>query len=111
MSEEKNYPSLLKQGKNLAEFSFELIKNAIQTGALQVSEEIKNQRLEICRKCEKYDAQQVRCIECGCFLESKTSFSLDSCPLGKWVESDKDWMEERFDALIENIEKNESSGN
>jgi len=111
MSDEKQYPSLAKQVKNLAGFSFELIKNAIQTGALQVSEEIKNQRLEICRKCEKYDAQQIRCIECGCFLEFKASFSLDSCPLEKWVESDKDWMKEKFDTLIENMEKNKSSGN
>ena len=47
MSEEKNYPSLLKQGKNLAEFSFELIKNAIQTGALQVSEEIKSKEPKV----------------------------------------------------------------
>lgn len=111
MSEEKNYPSLLKQGKNLAEFSFELIKNAMKTGALHVSEEIKSQRLEICRNCEKYDAEQIRCIECGCFLESKTSFSLDSCPIGKWTESNKDWMEERFDAVIEGMEKNESHEN
>ena len=53
MSEKQNYPSLFQQGKNLAEFSFELIKKALETGALQVSDEVKNQRLEICRKCEK----------------------------------------------------------
>ena len=28
---EKQYPSLPEQGKNLAKFSFDLIKNAIQT--------------------------------------------------------------------------------
>ena len=109
MTEEKNYPSILQQGKNLAEFSFDLIKHAIQTGALQVSDEVKNQRLETCRNCDKYDADQVRCIECGCFLEAKTGFALDSCPLGKWVESDKDWMEEKFGSLIEKMEKNESN--
>ena len=109
MSEEKNYPSLFNQGKNLAEFSFELIKKAMQGDALEVSAEIKNQRMEICQKCDKYDAEQVRCIECGCYLEIKTSFSLDSCPLEKWGESDKDWMEEKFNALMEDIEKNESN--
>jgi len=108
MFENKEYPSLFQQGKNLAEFSFELIKNAIQTGALQVSEEVKNQRLEICRACDKYDAGQIRCIECGCFLEAKTGFSLDSCPLGKWKESKTDWINEKFGDLIENMEKNES---
>jgi len=108
MTEEKNYPSLWKQGKNLAEFSFELIKNAIHTGALQVSDEIQSERLEICRNCEKYDADQIRCTECGCFLRNKVSFSIDSCPLGKWEASNKDWMEMGFDAVIEDMKKNES---
>jgi len=108
MTEEKNYPPLWKQGKNLAEFSFELIKNAIHTGALQVSDEIQSERLEICRNCEKYDADQIRCTECGCFLRNKVSFSIDSCPLGKWEASNKDWMEMGFDAVIEDMEKNES---
>jgi len=107
MTDEKEYPSLLQQGKNLAEFSFELVKNAIRTGAFQVSDEVKNQRMEICRNCEKYDADQIRCIECGCFLESKVSFSLDSCPLEKWTESNKDWMDEKFDAVIKGMEENE----
>ena len=104
MTEKKEYPSLLQQGKNLAEFSFELIKNAVKTGALEVSEEVKNQRLEICRGCDKYDPDQVRCIECGCFLESKAGFALNSCPIGKWEESNKDWME-RFDDVIGDLEK------
>ncbi len=108
MTEEKNYPSLLKQGKNLAEFSFELIKHAIHTGALQVSDEIQNQRMEICRNCEKYDEDQIRCTECGCFLVHKVSFSIDSCPLGKWEASDKDWIEIGFNNVVENMEKNES---
>jgi hypothetical protein len=107
MSDEKDYPSLVRQGKNLAEFSFELIKYALTSGALRVSDEVKNQRLEICRKCDKYDPEQVRCIECGCFLDHKTSFSIDSCPLEKWGESNKDWINEKFDTLIDNMEKNE----
>jgi len=106
MSEKKKYPSLLQQGKNLAEFSFELIKNAVQTGALEVSDEVKKQRLDICRGCNKYDSDQVRCIECGCFLESKASFALNSCPIGKWEESNKDWIE-KFNDVIEGMENNE----
>ena len=102
------YPSLPKQGKNLASFTFELIKNALETGALYVSDEIKNQRLEICRNCEKYDSEQIRCIECGCFLEHKAAFSIDSCPLEKWGESNKDWINEKFDTLMSDMEKNES---
>jgi hypothetical protein len=105
------YPSLPEQGKNLASFTFELIKNALETGALHVSDEVKNQRLEICRACEKYDPKQIRCIECGCFLEHKASFAIDSCPLKKWEESNEEWINEKFDTLVNNMEKNESSGN
>lgn len=109
MNEKREYPSLIQQGKNLAEFSFELIKNALETGALHVSEEVKNQRLEICRACDKYDPDQIRCTECGCFLEHKAEFSLDSCPLEKWGESNKDWINEKFNTLIENMERNNDS--
>jgi len=105
MTEKKDYPSLVQQGKNLAEFSFDLIKRALETGALHVSDEVKNQRLEICRQCEKYDPEQIRCIECGCFLEHKASFSLDSCPLEKWVESKEDWVNGNFDNLVEKMER------
>jgi len=41
MSEEKQYPSLPEQGKNLASFSFEILKKALRGEALTVSEEIK----------------------------------------------------------------------
>jgi len=108
MSEKQDYPSLFQQGKNLAEFSFEVIKKALMTGALQVSDEVQNKRMEICKSCEKYDESQNRCIQCGCFLEPKTRFALDSCPLNKWEESREDWMNEKFDALIGDMKKNES---
>mgnify|MGYP003346840499 CR=1 FL=1 len=106
MNEKKEYPSLFEQGKNLAEFSFELVKNALNTGALLVSDEVQSQRMEVCKSCEKYDETQNRCVECGCFLEHKTRFSLDSCPLNKWGESKEDWMKEKFDTLMGDMEKN-----
>lgn len=108
MSENQNYPSLFQQGKNLAEFSFEVVKHALMTGALQVSDEVQNQRMELCKSCDEYDETQIRCMKCGCFLESKTRFALDSCPLGKWTESNKDWMNGKFDDMIGDMNKNES---
>ena len=108
MSENKNYPSLFQQGKNLAEFSFELVKHALTSGALQVSDEVQQQRMEICRSCEEYDESQVRCMKCGCFLEPKTRFALDSCPSGKWEESNEDWMNGKFDTVMGDMKKDES---
>lgn len=108
MPEEKNYPSLTEQGKNLASFSFEIVKKALRGEALIVSPEIKEQRMEICKKCDQYDAEQVRCIHCGCMLEYKTGFALDSCPLEKWKESDEAWMNGKFDQLMESIDDGNS---
>ena len=101
---EKQYPSLPEQGKNLAKFSFDLIKNALQTGALIVSAEVQAQRLEICKSCEWYDDTQTKCKHCGCYLPAKVSFALDSCPVQKWTENEETWMNENFNKVMDNIE-------
>ena len=104
---EKQYPSLSEQGKNLAKFSFDLIKNALQSGALMVSEEIKTQRLEICKSCEWYDDnnEQSKCKKCGCFVIPKVSFAIDSCPANKWGENLDDWTNGKFDEIMKKTEE------
>jgi uncharacterized paraquat-inducible protein A len=86
MTEEHQYPSLSEQGKNLAKFSFDLVKNALRSGALMVSTEIKTQRLEICKSCEWYDDnnEQSKCKKCGCFMILKTKLEVAKCTIGKW---------------------------
>jgi hypothetical protein len=99
-----DYPSLPEQGKNLAKFAFEVVKNAMQSEALFVSDEVRESRLEMCRSCEYYDDSQIRCRHCGCFLEHKARFALDSCPIDKWVESDTDWMNGKYDEVLESMQ-------
>lgn len=101
MSEEKQYPSFLEQGKNLADFSFDLIKKALRSEALFVSPKVQEERMSVCRSCEFYDEKEIRCTQCGCWLEAKTKFSLDSCPLQKWDISREDWVNTNFDKLLE----------
>lgn len=103
----KSYPSLQQQGKNLAKFTFELIKQSLRSGALLVSEEVKQQRLAVCKTCNWYDESQDRCRECGCYMDHKAGYALDSCPIDKWNESNSDWIEQNFDQLMDQIEKNE----
>jgi hypothetical protein len=97
------YPSLPEQGKNLASFAFEIVKKALRSEALIVSEEVKENRMQICRECDRYDSEQIRCKECGCMLEYKTTFALDSCPLKKWDESNDAWMDGKFDNLLKDL--------
>ena len=46
---ENEYPSLPEQGKNLAKFTFEILKRAVANGgaSLFVSEEVQRERLSI----------------------------------------------------------------
>lgn len=83
---ESEYPSLAQQVKNLANFSFEVVKTSLEGSVpgILVNENVKEERLSVCRECPAYDASQKRCKECGCFLEHKAKFAVDSCPLGKW---------------------------
>jgi len=103
---EKQYPSLTEQGKNLAKFSFDLIKNALQSGSLMVSEEIKTQRLEICKSCEWYDDnnEHSKCKKCGCFVLPKVAFAIDSCPENKWGQNQEIW-DQNFDEVMKKTEK------
>jgi hypothetical protein len=103
------YPSLPQQGKNFASFAFEMVKKAMQSQALIVTEEVKESRLNICRSCDKYDPDQHRCKECGCLLEYKATFALDSCPLQKWTESNDAWMNGKFDELLEDLTKSQEN--
>lgn len=110
MSEEKQYPSLPDQGKNMAKFVWDVFRHTMENHeSLFVSDEIAEERIKICQKCEYYDAVQNRCKECGCFLAPKIKFSLESCPIGAWKEHDNEWLNGGFDKVVEEMNKKEES--
>lgn len=111
MEEINKYPSLLNQSKNLAKFSWRLIQYLQQQDDgenknLMVSEKVYNDRLEVCKVCPKFDKDQTRCFECGCYLPVKAKFVLDDCPLNKWTMSEEEW-ESTFNNIIKDMEVDE----
>lgn len=48
------------------------------------SEEIKNERMEICRSCPFFIKITTQCSKCGCVMEAKTRLAEASCPVNKW---------------------------
>lgn len=48
------------------------------------TEEKRNNRLDICKGCDRLFKPTRTCKECGCFMTAKTWLRLASCPLGKW---------------------------
>lgn len=103
--ETPEYPSLPEQGKNLAKFTFEVVKQVMMQNqeSMFVSPEVRDNRMATCKECPYYDDRQVRCRHCGCFLEHKIKFAIDSCPLGKWKESDEDWIRNGFEEVVEKL--------
>lgn len=53
-------------------------------GFKKVSDEEFENRMQICRGCEFFDADSSRCKNCGCFLKIKASWNSEKCPIDKW---------------------------
>ena len=84
----KRIPSINEQGKNLAKFTFEVVKNVLiyhleMKTKLIIPEEEQKQRLDVCKKCDYYSVRQNRCRQCGCYLGTKVKFGASTCPIGK----------------------------
>lgn len=82
----ESFPSLPEQGKNLAKFTFNVIKGGVSLNPTRTNifSTIKQQtdRLNICKDCDAY--YNGRCRECGCFLAQKVKLTVAKCPIGKW---------------------------
>ena len=80
------FPSIDQQFNNLSKFVFEMSTDIFKEGNLNVfvDDELKKERMNICRKCEFFSARQERCKKCGCWLDYKTKFSASTCPIDKW---------------------------
>jgi membrane protease subunit (stomatin/prohibitin family) len=46
------------------------------------NQETRDQRVKICNDCEY--AKLGFCTKCGCVIQIKTSFKVQTCPEGKW---------------------------
>lgn len=80
----KIFPSFFKRVKN---FISSLFKHIV-SGAKKTSKKERQERLDICSKCEYYDGSV--CLQCGCPILREANFisKLDwkdqHCPINKW---------------------------
>jgi hypothetical protein len=80
----KEMPSFVTMAKNLGK---SIVKNAgsvLFGNELTVSHESFEMRLSFCRFCESYEWEEMRCFECGCYLNIKAKLYAENCPLYKW---------------------------
>jgi len=84
----EEFPSIKEQGKNLAKFTIQVVKDSVLDLSaptnMFASDELKEERMSICKKCEYYSARQVRCKQCGCWLVQKVKFTSSTCPIERW---------------------------
>jgi hypothetical protein len=83
-TEERKYPVMNEQTRNLALSVLKQMKDTASTGQILASQEVKEQRLSTCYTCEYYDVDDRRCRACGCFISTKVTMSANSCPKHKW---------------------------
>ena len=72
--------------------------------------ELSEERMEVCRGCNRFDAVLVRCRKCGCFLAAKTRFPGARCPVGKWNRDDIRMRDEQIRLRDERERKSALAG-
>lgn len=55
----------------------------------RVSQDVADERYEICKSCEFCLPVIRQCIKCGCFMKFKTTLPNADCPEGKWGKGEK----------------------
>ena len=51
---------------------------------MKVSGTLYEERIKICKECDKFDKTFSRCKKCGCLMKVKARFKNSKCPLNKW---------------------------
>lgn len=49
-----------------------------------VTQEVADNRMQVCLECPERDPDLNQCKRCSCFLALKTEMATEKCPLGKW---------------------------
>lgn len=79
--ENQEMPGVTKMASGLLKSAGQAIRHG------RVSEEVRNERYDMCKACPKFNPDSKRCASCGCFMEAKSWIGGDPnklCPLKKW---------------------------
>lgn len=82
-----NFPTSSQKIRNVLNATAKIIRHTIEKRELPiVTKEVKDQRLQICFKCNHYKPTALgpRCTSCSCFIGLKDILKTEKCPKGKW---------------------------
>lgn len=70
--------------QNVADLTLGSLQNAAKGKPVIVPPDIRENRLTICRGCDKFMPLTSQCSECGCYMNYKTQICAAECPIKKW---------------------------
>lgn len=80
--------TLWRRVKSVAYVAAKTAQSLVTKGKVYASQEVIDQRLEVCKNCSYYS--QEKCLMCGCSCKTKQAFrnklayEASECPIGKW---------------------------
>ena len=97
-TDNKNFPSLFVQADNLVKQVISSGTDALKGKPLVASTEKAKARLDICSSCEFF--HQDRCLKCGCFMNKKAHLESAQCPINKWGDLQKPYLQKSISVSI-----------
>ena len=94
----KDFPSLFVQADNLVKQVISSGTDALKGKPLVASTEKAKARLDICAACEFF--HQGRCLKCGCFMNKKAHLESAQCPIDKWGDLQKPYLQKSISVSI-----------
>ena len=73
-----------KKLKKMSNFALAAAKFAAG-GFIKSTKEVYSARVLTCLACKQYNVDNDECNICGCPIETKASWSTESCPKDKWL--------------------------
>lgn len=77
-------PPRPRRAANLTGAAFRLAKATMKGEKVRASQSEIERRLAICKTCEHFVDNPMKCRKCGCYLNLKTRLETEHCPIGKW---------------------------
>lgn len=91
---------------DLKDYIFQFLKKYIELDySYNVDSEVFQERYDICKTCEHFNAEKVKCKECGCHLPSKLLEAFEDCPIGKWDIDEKSFKKKHFNEILTSMPK------
>jgi hypothetical protein len=97
-TDNKNFPSLFVQADNLVKQVISSGTDVLKGKPLVASTEKAKARLDICAACEFF--HQGRCLKCGCFMNKKAHLESAQCPINKWGDLQKPYLQKSISVSI-----------